>query len=132
MYKQRRQSGLKSGGRGFGSTKFRFFQANFREISNFSGNFRKSSIVKSKFSRDFDCSRQILEKFRFLEANVLKILIFSGKFSKNLIFYLNFDFQAILKRDSIFQAKMAHLQLLLGKLFHFSSKVKAFEHTFCT
>jgi len=32
---QRRQSGLKSGGRGPGSTKFRFFQPNFREISIF-------------------------------------------------------------------------------------------------
>jgi len=29
----------------------------------------------------------------------------------------------------IFKAKIAHLQLLLGKLFYFSSKVTTFEHT---
>src|SRR6218665_1387686 len=61
---QRRQSGLKSEGRGSGlnkidfsrqiSEKFqfqkknRFFQANFRQISAFSGHFTKSSIFKAK------------------------------------------------------------------------------------
>src|SRR6218665_2474437 len=47
-------------------------------------------------SKNFDCSRQILEKFRFLEANVREILIFSDKcffkfrFSGN--FRKRFDF----------------------------------------
>ena len=50
---QRHQSGLKSGGRGSGSTKFLFFQANFREILIFSGNFMKK----------FDFSRPIFGKF---------------------------------------------------------------------
>src|SRR6218665_2599814 len=54
---QRGQSGLKSGGRGFGSKnsdfarqfnkEFRFFMANLRKISIFSGNF----IKKVRFSR---------------------------------------------------------------------------------
>ena len=42
-------------GSGSGSTKFRFFQANFREMSNFSGN----------FTQNFVFSRQIFERFRF-------------------------------------------------------------------
>src|SRR6218665_3891749 len=52
-------------------------------------------------------SRQILENFNFFQA-------FSHK---------SFDF---------FQAKIGHLQLLLGKLFYFSTKVTTFEHTSCT
>ena len=50
---QRRQSGLKYGGRGSGSTKFRFFQANFREIS----------LSLANFTRNFDFSGQIFRKF---------------------------------------------------------------------
>src|SRR6218665_3825712 len=42
---KRRQSGLKFGGRGSGSKKFRFFQANFREISTFSGNFTNFDLL---------------------------------------------------------------------------------------
>src|SRR6218665_13042 len=71
-YHQRCQCGLKSGGRGSGSKKFRFLLANFVKISIFSGNLKKS----------------------------------------------------------IFQTKICHLQLLLGKLF--SSKVTTIEHTSCT
>src|SRR6218665_448371 len=74
-------------GRGSGSTKFRFFQATFRESTIFSGNFTKH----------FDFSQQMFEKFQF--------------------------FQAIPKKNLIFQAKIGHLQLLLSKLFYFSSKV---------
>src|SRR6218665_2271208 len=35
------------------------------------------------------------------------------------------------KKISIFLANIAHLQLLLGKLFYFSSKVTTLEHTSC-
>src|SRR6218665_2957320 len=48
------------------------------------------------------------KKFRFLQANFLKISIY---------------FQAILQKISIFHSKISHFQLLLGKLFYFSSKV---------
>src|SRR6218665_266623 len=129
MYKQRRQSGLKSGGRGFGSTKFRFFQANFREISNFSGNFRKSSLFKSKFSKNFDCSRQILEKFRFLEANVRKILIFSGKFSKNLIFF-KFRFSGNFKKRFDFRGENGSFAGSSGQIIPFLFKSQNFRTYF--
>jgi len=56
---QRRQSGLKSGGRGSGSTKFRFFQANIREISMF--------------------FRQFHKIFRLFQAKFRKISIFPGR-----------------------------------------------------
>ena len=55
------------GGRGSGSTKFRFFQANFREILIVPGKFLKS---------------------RFFQANFQKISIFLENFTNN------FDFQA--------------------------------------
>src|SRR6218665_435545 len=45
--------------------------------------------------------------------------IFTGKFPKN------FDFFRQFKKNSIFQATIGHLQLLLGKLFYFPSKVTA-------
>src|SRR6218665_3119570 len=57
---------------------------------------------------------------------VNKISIFPGKFRNISIFPGN------LKKISISQAKIAHLQLLLGKLFYFSSKVTTFEHSSCT
>jgi len=60
---QQRQFGLKSGGRGSGSTKFSFFQANFREISIFQAISQKNSIFPGKFLKNFDFSRQIFEKF---------------------------------------------------------------------
>jgi len=50
--------------------------------------------------------------------------IFQGKFAKNLDF-----FQAISQFFLIFQAKIGHLQLLLGKLFYFSSKVITSKYT---
>src|SRR6218665_2369680 len=61
---QRRQSGLKSGGRGSGSKKFRFLQANFRKISIFSGSFTKEYRVLQEISENFDFFRQ-LKKFDF-------------------------------------------------------------------
>src|SRR6218665_2723866 len=62
-------------------------------------------------------SRQISDRFRFFLASSTTILIFPSKFQKN------FD---------LFQEKIGHLQLLLGKLFYISSKVTTFEHTSCT
>src|SRR6218665_1382944 len=55
-----------------------------------------------------------------------KFRFFSGKFSKHFAFSGNFT------KNSPFQAKIDHLQLLLGKLFYFSSKVTTLEHTSCT
>jgi len=57
--------------------------------------------------KNFDFYREISEKFRF----------FSGNLKKNI---------------SVYQAKIGHLQLPLGKLFYFSSKVTTFEHTSST
>jgi len=48
MHMQRRQSGLKSGGLGSGYKKFRFFQANFQNISTFSG--QKILVIQSQLS----------------------------------------------------------------------------------
>src|SRR6218665_3998643 len=77
--------------------------------------------------QNFDFSRQISEKCRIFQAISHKISCFPGKFLKD------FDFSGNLKK-SIFHAKFAYLQLLLGKLFYFyfSSKVTSFEHTSCT
>jgi len=36
------------------------------------------------------------------------------------------------RKISIFHAKIGYLELFLGKLLHFSSKVTTFEHTSCT
>ena len=71
----------------------------------------KISIFLGKFLKNF--FRQICENFDFFLANFWKISISSGNL-KNLGF----------------QAKIAHFQLLLSKLFYFSSKVTTFEHTF--
>ena len=73
---------------------------------DFPGKFRKKIASSRPISYKFRFSRQIPKIFRFL--------------------------QAISQIISIFQAKICHLQLLLGKLFYFSSKVTAFEHTSCT
>src|SRR6218665_3250012 len=74
-----------------------------------------------------------VKKFRFLQVNFRKISIFSGNFTKEYrVLQANFRkflfFQAIKNID--FPSKKVHLQLPLGKLFYFSSKVTAFEHTF--
>ena len=53
---------------------------------------------------------------------VKKISIYPGKFLKNSDFFRQFN------KISIFQAIIAHLQLLLGKLFYFSSKITTFEY----
>ena len=64
-------------------------------------------------SKKFDFSRQISENFRFFQKISKKITI--RQFQKNFAL-----------------PKIGHLQLLLGKLFYFSSKVTTFEHTSCT
>src|SRR6218665_371587 len=76
------------------------------KISIFPGKFQRNFDLSGNFTKNFDFPRQTFEKFRL--------------------------FQAIFKKVSIFHAKIAHLQLLLGKLFYFLSKVITFEHTFCT
>src|SRR6218665_4133431 len=67
-----------------------------------------------------------VKKISIFRAHLSEISIFSGNFTK---FLKNFDFLRQFKKNSIFQAKIAHLQRLLGKLFNFSSKVSTFEHT---
>ncbi len=133
-------------GRGSGSTKFRFFQANFREISIFfrqfhkkirffqaifkkfwffQANFWKISIFSGKFVTNFGFSRQIFEKFRFFQANFKKFPFSQGNFWK--IWF----FQAILKKID-FPGKNCSFTATFGQLFYFSSKVTTFEHTSCT
>jgi len=100
---QRRQSGLKSGDRGSGSTKI--------------------SILPGKFSKHFD----------YFQSNFRNISIFSGKFSKQFDFFRQFhkkiQFFRQSKKIPIFHAKIAHLQtatsgqiiLFLFKSHHFRS-----------
>ena len=93
--------------RGSGSKKFWFFYANFWEILIFPGKLPKNfDFCRQIFFNILIFFRQIFEKFRY--------------------------FQAIFRKLSIFHAKIANLQLLLGKLFYFSSKVTTLEHTSCT
>src|SRR6218665_2256380 len=76
-----------------------------------------------------------VKKFQFLQANFRKISISSGNFTqKNSIFSGKFPkkFRFFRIFFSNFQAKIGYLQLLLDKLFYFSSKVTTFEHTSCT
>ena len=84
---QRCQSGLKSGGRGSGSTEFQFFQANFREILIFSRQFHKKWFFRQIFEK-FRFFRQIFfYKCWFFQGNFRKISMFSGKFSKEFKFF---------------------------------------------
>jgi len=89
--------------------KNRFFQSNFRKKSIFSGYFAKQILIfQGKFLKNFDFSGNLTKN----------ISIFQAKFSNDLF--------------SVHPDKTGRLQLLLGKLFYFSSKVTTFEHTFCT
>src|SRR6218665_1789409 len=65
------------------------------------------------------------KQFKFFRQFYKRISSFAGKFSKILIF------QAI-KKIRFSKQKIVHLQLPLGKLFYFSSKVTTFENTSCT
>src|SRR6218665_1753753 len=75
-------------------------------------------------------------KSRLFQTNFCEISIFSGNFTRNFNFFRQIfkklQFFRQFEKTSIFQAKIAHLQLLLAKLFYFSSKVTTFEHTSCT
>src|SRR6218665_2727776 len=73
-YTQRRQSGLKSGGRGSGLKNFVIlgkcpknldFFRQFHKQKNrfFRANFQKISIFSDDFTKKFDFSRQIFEEF---------------------------------------------------------------------
>src|SRR6218665_979877 len=62
----------------------------------FQANFRKFRSFQAISHKEFD----------FFQANFRKISIFSGNFTKN----------------SSSQPKIGHLQLILGKLFYFSSE----------
>src|SRR6218665_2323999 len=72
---------------------------------------KKISISTGKFPKSFTFFRQFYKRISSLVGKFPKILIFSGN------------------KKLIFQAKKVHLQLPLGKLFYFSSKVTTFEHT---
>src|SRR6218665_423761 len=75
----------------------------------------KISISTDKFPKNFNFFRQFYKR----------ILSFPGKFPEILIL------QAI-NKFRFSKQKIVHLQLPLGKLFYFSSKVTTFEHTSCT
>ena len=58
-----------------------------------------------------------------------KMSIFSGNFRKK------FDFLKkifLMTSFSVYPDRIGYLQLLLGKLLYFSSKVTTFKHTSCT
>src|SRR6218665_2995263 len=80
-------SGVNLGGRGSGSTEFRFFQANFREILIFSRQFHKKCFFRQIFEK-FRFFRQIFfTNFGFSKEIFEKFLFFSGKFSKEFKFF---------------------------------------------
>jgi len=102
-------------------------------VWNLGGSSPKQSIFPGKFLKIFDFFQAILPKnFNFFRQISEKsqfhqtISIFPHKFPKNFCFSGNF------KKNSSFQAKIGHLQLLLGKLFYLSSKVTTLEHIPCT
>src|SRR6218665_859177 len=72
--------------------------------------------------KNFGFYRQISEKFQFFQAILQKNIEFCRQISENFDFFRQ-------QKKLIFQAKKVHLQLPLGKLFYFSSKVTTFEHT---
>src|SRR6218665_4183917 len=76
--------------------------------------------------KKFDFYRQIFEKFQLFQAILQKNIEFCRQISEN------FDFFRQLKKFNFPNQKVVHLQLPLGKLFYFSSKVTTFEHTSCT
>src|SRR6218665_1754424 len=72
---------------------------------------KQISISTGKFPKNFNFFRQFYKR----------ISSFAGKFPKISIFSGN--------KKIDFPSKKVHLQLPLGKLFYFSSKVTTFEHT---
>ena len=73
------------------------------------------SISTGKFPQNFNFWGNFTKEYRILQANFRKFWFF----------------QAI-KKIRFSKQKIVHLQLPLGKLFYFSSKVATFEHTSCT
>src|SRR6218665_2214918 len=76
--------------------------------------------------KNFDFYRQLSEKFQFFQAILQKNIEFCRQISEN------FDFFQAIKKLVFSSKKIVHLQLPLGKLFYFSSKVTTFERTSCT
>src|SRR6218665_3602569 len=77
------------------------------------------------------------KKNRFSRKTFEKISVFSGNLIKKksifqVKFPTNFDFFDNFTKNCYFPGKIGYLQLFLGKLFYFSSKVTTFEHTSCT
>ena len=107
-----------------------------------SDNHRRQSSLKSGGVMDpgqqnFDFSRQIPEKFRFFSRQFHKKFDLSKQNFEKFRFFLRhffekFRFSQAIFWNPIFQAKIANLQLALGKLAYFSSNVTTFEHTSCT
>jgi len=86
-----------------------------KQISNiFSQISEKFRFFQAILQSKLDFSRQISRKFWF----------FSGNFTKNRFFRQKFPNDPF----SVHPDKIDHLQLLLAKLFYFSSKVTTFEH----
>jgi len=65
-----------------------------------------------------------VKTFPIFSGNSTKIRFFKANFQKSSIFSGNF------KTNSTFQAKIAHLQLLQGKLFYFLFKSHLFRTYF--
>ena len=78
------------GGRGSGSKKFRFLQANFRKISIFSGNFTK--------------------EYRVLQANFRKFWSFSGNYKNSIFQAKNCPFSATSGQIILFLFKSSHFR----------------------
>ena len=99
------------GGSGSGSTKFRFFQANFGEISIFFQGISKKiiSIFLVKFFKNFLFLKANFRKMSIFQANVQKISIFSGNLKK---FYFP-------GKNCSFTATSGQMILFLFKINHF-------------
>src|SRR6218665_1591252 len=84
--RQRRQPGSKSKGRGSGSKNFRFFQANFREISIiFFWQFHKKFLFfQANFPKNFDFFRHFYKIFRFSRQNLPIYSYFWANYSRSL------------------------------------------------
>jgi len=73
---QRRQSGLKSGGRGPWSKNFDFLGKFPKNLDSFTQFHQKKSIFQGKFPKNLG----------FFSGNFTEISIFQVKFSKNFVF----------------------------------------------
>ena len=108
-----------------------------KEKIDFSGQiYKKCGFFSCNFTKNFDFLRQNFEEFRLFRPFHNKFQyfsIFSGNFTKEIDFQGKFPnnfevFQIILQVSSSFNANIGYLQLFLGKLFYFPSKVTTSEH----